>query len=269
MKKTALALIITLLVSAMAGVFVVRLGKANPNPFFITGSDAPPLVSLDSPLNRTYNGKVLLNFTISAPRNWYYTEKVSTVEYSVDWKHCETFILNSNLSEPFSYSTVLENLTDGNHVLRIFVDSTGWFYQQFSNTETFPQIVTSAMANFALDTVSPAIQILSLENKTYYESDLQLNFTVSENFYNSSYVLDGQYVPVTQNSTLSDLSAGSHNLTIYAYDFAGNIGASETIFFSVAESFPTTLVITSVSIVAVVGIGLLVYFKKFHRDKSP
>jgi hypothetical protein len=54
-------------------------------------------------------------------------------------------------------------------------------------------------------------------------------------------------------------------LTVYAKDEAGNVGASETILFTVNVPFPTTLVIASVSTVAVVGIGLLVYFKKRKR----
>jgi len=37
---------------------------------------------------------------------------------------------------------------------------------------------------------------------------------------------------------------------------------------SVPEPLPTTLVVASVLVVAVVAIGLLVYFKKRHRLKS-
>jgi hypothetical protein len=45
------------------------------------------------------------------------------------------------------------------------------------------------------------------------------------------------------------------------------MGASETINFSIAkeqesESFPTTLVATSVILVAVIGVGLVIYFRK-------
>jgi len=69
MKKTALAtmLISALLTSAIAGAFVVGLGKANLIPSWVTiGSDAPPSIYIDSPLNKTYNGKVFLNFTVCA-----------------------------------------------------------------------------------------------------------------------------------------------------------------------------------------------------------
>lgn len=124
------------------------------------------------------------------------------------------------------------------------------------------------MLYFTTDPVSPAIEILSPENKTYYASDLQLDFTVSEVFHNASYVLDGQSVVVTENFTLSDLPFEDHSLTVYAYDTAGNIGASNTIAFAV-EPFPTTLVVASVSAVAViVAMGLFVCSKKPQRSKS-
>jgi LPXTG-motif cell wall-anchored protein len=58
---------------------------------------------------------------------------------------------------------------------------------------------------------------------------------------------------------------GTHNVTVYAWDTAGNMGASPTVPFTVAkpEPFPTALVATASGLsVAVVGLGLLVYFKK-------
>jgi hypothetical protein len=69
------------------------------------------------------------------------------------------------------------------------------------------------------------------------------------------------------NTTLTGLADGDHNLTIFAKDDAGNIGVSETIFFSVEvpEPFPTTLLITTTVVVIFICTGLLVYFKKRNR----
>jgi hypothetical protein len=75
-------------------------------------------------------------------------------------------------------------------------------------------------------------------------------------------------VTINGNTTLTDLPNGDHNVTIYATDEFGNIGASETVYFSVEvpEPFPTLQVVAvSVAIVAVVAIGLLIYFKKRRR----
>jgi hypothetical protein len=67
-------------------------------------------------------------------------------------------------------------------------------------------------------------------------------------------------VTIPGNTTLNGLTDGSHSLVVYANDTAGNVGASETVTFGV---FLTTLVVAVlIASVAVVGIGLLIYFKK-------
>jgi hypothetical protein len=90
-------------------------------------------------------------------------------------------------------------------------------------------------------------------------------------------------VTTAGNCTLTGLPNGSHNLTVYAWDSAGNIEASKTITFTIdkqaesenktetltepnAKTFPTTLiVVVSGASLAVVSVGLLVYFKKRKR----
>jgi len=83
------------------------------------------------------------------------------------------------------------------------------------------------------------------------------------------YSLDGQEtITVTGNTTLTSLSNGLHHIAVYAKDTLGNEGASETISFTVEvpELFPTTLVATaSATSLGIVGLGLLVYFKKRKR----
>ena len=68
---------------------------------------------------------------------------------------------------------------------------------------------------------------------------------------------------VAGNVTLTGLTIGKHNVTVYAWDTAGNVGASETIIFTIAEPFPAVPVAAaSAASVAVLSVGLLVYFKK-------
>jgi hypothetical protein len=75
-------------------------------------------------------------------------------------------------------------------------------------------------------------------------------------------------VTVAGNTTLAGLSAGAHNVTVYAWDTAGNVGASETITFTVTP-FPTAPVATaSAAAVAVVIAGLLFYFKKRKKESG-
>jgi len=63
-----------------------------------------------------------------------------------------------------------------------------------------------------------------------------------------------------------------HDLIVYAKDVAGNTGASETLYFSIAqpsepqesEPFPTWIVVAIVN-VAAVGAVLLIYFVKVQN----
>jgi hypothetical protein len=116
------------------------------------------------------------------------------------------------------------------------------------------------------DGTPPEITIVSPENKTYYTTSFSLNFSVNEPISWAPYKLDNETeVKTSCNTTISGLSNGLHNITVYAIDEFGNSGASETVYFNVEvpEPFPTAPVAAaSVVTVAVVGVGLLVYFKK-------
>lgn len=123
------------------------------------------------------------------------------------------------------------------------------------------------------DGTAPEIRVLSPENITYYATDISLIFTVNESVSGVQYNLDFKTVSeVEGNFTLTDLTLGSHNVTVYAADVAGNMGVSQTIHFTIAEEpepFPTVPVaVVSVAVAVVVAAGLLVYHKKRgHANK--
>jgi N-acetylneuraminic acid mutarotase len=121
-------------------------------------------------------------------------------------------------------------------------------------------------------TVSPKVSVVSPEAKRYNVTDVSLAFTVSRPAIWLGYSLDGkENVTIIGNTTLSGLSNGLHNVTVYANDTYGNMGASETVSFTVAkpEPFPTALVATAFGAsAAIICLGLLVYFKRRHSFKS-
>jgi hypothetical protein len=113
------------------------------------------------------------------------------------------------------------------------------------------------------DKTPPTISISSPVHKVYNDSTVQLIFSIIEPASSMSYSMDGRdNVTISGNTTLSELPNGPHNITVYVIDDFGNIGASETICFTVEVPFPTTLVIASVITVAVACVGLILYFKK-------
>jgi N-acetylneuraminic acid mutarotase len=129
-----------------------------------------------------------------------------------------------------------------------------------------PSAVNEQYTPFGYGTIPPEVAIVSPETKTYNVTDVSLVFTVDKPVVWVGYSLDGQdNVTVADNITLSGLSNGLHNVTVYASDKFENIGTSEMITFNIEipEPFPVASVaVASVATVAVVGVGLLVYFKK-------
>jgi N-acetylneuraminic acid mutarotase len=113
----------------------------------------------------------------------------------------------------------------------------------------------------------PEISLLSPVNQTYNESIVPLVFTVNKPLTWASYSLDGQQnVTITGNCTIANVTNGFHSVTVYAKDEFENTGASETITFSVEMPFPiTSVAVASGVAVAIIGVGLLVYFKKRKR----
>ncbi len=120
---------------------------------------------------------------------------------------------------------------------------------------------------------APHVTLLNLENLTLASTEqFSLNFSINKPTAWTGYSLDGgENITVGGNATLNGLTIGSHNITVYAKDTSGNIGASETYKFEVAPE--STLAEASESIlplmvVAGVLFGLafgLIVNKKRHK----
>jgi len=234
MKRTALVLtlILALLGSALAGTKLVNQAEANPEHTAWHSSNI--YIRIESPENKTYRTNII---TLSV-----------TSEHNLLWRP----IVDGAAAWAFltlKDSPVSFNLSDGSHTIIANAFGAG-----------------AACVTFTIDTTPSNVSITSPENKTYESFDVPLNFTVNEPVSQIAYSLDGQEnVTVAGNTTLTGLSPGEYNITVYAQDTVGNVGASETIYFNIAEEpvpFPTTLVVATVASLAVIGIGLLVYFKK-------
>jgi hypothetical protein len=169
-----------------------------------------------------------------------------------------------------SYDETFRDLPDGEYSVVITARGGGYIVDNtkvdyYDGTAYYFEMTTVSAVNFSIAT-PPIVSILSPENETYDSSDVPINFTVSETVSQIAYVLDGQEnMTIDGNSTLTELSNGYHNVTVYATDEAGTVGASETVYFSVEVPFPATMVIAPIASVAVVGIGLLLCFKKRKR----
>jgi len=288
MKRTALALIPLLLVSALAGTLFANLAEANPmnKNVGVVDPDAetePPTITILSPQNGATYDVNNVNFScivsVGESKTAYKTD-IAVVYFEEDWLPNITYAFEYRTPDPFTlggkhdfpptftYNLNLTEIPDGKHNITIHARELGYYlfnahlfwYDSFS-------IDVSSSISFTIAGL-PSISILSLENKTYNTSDIPLNFTVNEPVSKISYVLDGlENVTIDGNTTLTRLSDGKHNVTVYATDEAGNTGISETMYFNVdtPEPFPTALVTASVVSIAAIIVGLAFYFKKRKR----
>jgi hypothetical protein len=272
---TAVFFLMVLLVSAVVAGFVVSSAHANP----LWGSKwiqppagtKPPRISIFSPnssiMFTSNNVSLAFNLSVTGLGNLKY---LTDVYYETNWQEGNTSVYHLDMTTPnqnhiteFSYNENLTGLPDGNRSIKISAGAHGGYVER--SIYYYFDIGGSATANFTVDTTPPSIFVLSPENTTYDAANFTLNFAVSEATSQVSYVLDGgENLTVEGNTTLTGLSNGEHNVTVYATDLAGHVGASETVYFNVEvpEPFPTVPVATSVATVAVVGAGSLVYFKK-------
>jgi hypothetical protein len=80
--------------------------------------------------------------------------------------------------------------------------------------------------------VSPTIEIISPENKTY--SEVLLHFTINKVVEWTGYSID-EMANVSLNSQikLTNLTQGTHSVKIFANDSRGNMGSSKTVVFSI------------------------------------
>jgi hypothetical protein len=290
-NKTLLtAVSISLFLAAIVLTHFVSLGHANPYirnrkmEGTIPPPDGtnPPVVSIDSPANNTSfpSNSFLLNFTATIENSNNISLGIREVYYATSWQKDRTDVdllalfVKNNYTWPSTFSINMTDVPEGPHWIDVYGVATGFAYDShneidgvYYTTYFVGYKITGASAvKFTIDNTAPSIFSLSVENKTFATSDVPLTITTNEPISQVTYRLDGQAnVTITGNTTLTGLSDGVHNVKVYATDNAGNVGASETVTFTVAkpEPFPTAFVATaSGASTAIIGIGLLLYFKK-------
>jgi parallel beta-helix repeat protein len=146
-----------------------------------------------------------------------------------------------------------------------------------NNTDRYPLTEHFNSTFFALQLTPPKISIASPINQTYIEPNVTLAFSIDVFSSNKTvswiaYCLDGQQnITITSNTTIANMANGLHDIIVYANDTFGNMGASQTISFTITEkeTIPTIAVVAVSGAIAVVVVAacLLVYLKK-HKHKA-
>jgi hypothetical protein len=286
MKRKALAPILALLISSFLIPLVVEAQPEPSNvdtlgPVTFIGETDDVVVILSPKSSTNYENPIQLNFTVEATGM---LGQFGNVGVSVDGGviNSVTDFVNKSVVEagrPEWYwyrttvlaSVMLPTLSEGTHNVTVYY---GW---QVGSDQRY-EVTAHATVNFVVvnvDSTAPSVSIQSPRNNSTYDApDIELTFLVNETVAWMGYSLDGgDNVTVSNNMTLAGLFDGTHCLTIYANDTLGNTGVSETINFTIAvpepepEPFPTMPVAVAASgaSLAIIGVGLLIYFKKRKR----
>jgi len=255
MKKTGLALTLTLVLLALSisGRQTVEVAQAQffGQPIIWTNSPSSTMVYTNTTIPLTVYAIV----HIDAPDIEYFL-------YNVDENQNATLTnLNNTRSGihpheegyEFYASSVLENLTEGNHTLTVYSQDAVGEWMSYS-------------VEFMVDThfKSPLL-VVSPQNRTYTTSEVDVTFVCGEEIRFADYQLNGRGDPLYENFTLSGLSIGEHKLKVVVWTVRGVF--SQTLYFSILEPepFPTTLIVISIAAIVVIGVGFFVYFKKIKR----
>ena len=209
------------------------------------GSIAGPVylsdgVTIYSPINATYNTKnILLNYTIGV---------------GIGSHLSLNYTLDGTLTAPMPYSLTnpnelhvvslargqvqLPELSEGLHTLTISLYTDFIFSNAHSHVDTIYFTVDPSAPDFILDSTPPNIVIQMPQTNQTYPGAVPLNILTSEPTGQFAVTLDGNrtmYLPA-QNTTLTELSVGEHDLSIQANDLAGNPGYSNYVKFTVEAS---------------------------------
>jgi hypothetical protein len=179
-----------------------------------------------------FQDPVIIPFTVKKP----YFGSITRIVCSIDGEE-DRNIVGSARGE---YWVTLKELSEGWHNITIKVTGKSTYIKGY--TVKHARVSDVKSIKFLVDNVPPKISVLSPQNDDYVKTDVPLNFTVSELAKWIGYSLDGQAnVTINGNTTLPELSYGSHSLTVYANDTVGRFGTSEQIYFTIVqETTPET-----------------------------
>jgi len=259
-----------------------------------------------SPLNMTYDSRYLfLNLTLYSAGQMGNIDPYISMNYSIDGEFNGSVPLavsNPGLHVVTNAAAFmsLPKLSEGSHILTLYllghnqksldpkylsyvdtvyfsvsagasdVPPPGWVAPDVTPQDQQPQ-----------DLTPPRISVLSPTRNESFETSnitslqISLNFTVNEEASHLSFSLDEQSnATIAGNYSFRGLPAGLHNVTVYALDSAGNVGASETVNFTITviqepeqesdSSFVLPLAASGLT-VAAVGTAVVIYLKKRKR----
>jgi len=190
---------------------VIQLYNSGAGITYDSGDATPPNVTINSPLNATYNS-FPLNFTATAIDD----TQVDDCWVTIDGGTTNYSMFNTTTT-PSAYNYSLNTLSDIGYLAEFYCnDTTG----NINDTET---------VSFLIDTINPELNITYPVNLTSFSyNTIDVNYTSNDTNIGSCWYSNGTY---EYNTSLTDCSTnittvlwvdGEHTVTIWANDSAGN-----------------------------------------------
>ncbi len=126
--------------------------------------DKAPILTVNSPINGSYTGRVMLNYTIEKPQVWFNSQhrvyinkapeqRLTSLTYVLDGKST-VISLNSTLVLPCRGAVELTNLTEGKHQLTVSVNASG-VYRSFRGYFAETKAADSIRTNIEFTYIPP------------------------------------------------------------------------------------------------------------------
>jgi hypothetical protein len=132
-------------------------------------------------------------------------------------------------------------------------------------TKEYPNVVSIDHFPLIYPWGPPEVTLLNIQNQSYSGS-VPLNFSLSKPAQWIKYNIDSsENETITGNTTLEGLAMGLHNVTVYASDSFGEVGASETVEFTIAQEASAIVPVAAISVaVATVtlAVAAVVYLRR-------
>ncbi len=238
-----------------------------------------------SPLNTTYTQNTLL-LNVTAKRYISPTYYVAKLKYCINGGEITSiftgasFVKNPPLGifgdiasySLFSGTAILPELPQGNYNLTVYGDYT----RKEGVDPKWPNMHDVQTIDFTINNgIPPAITLLPFEKVITEKGNLTLNFVVDKPVSWIGYSFDREdNATVCGNFTISELTYGSHNVTVYAKDLLGNIGASETTIFTITKPGQAQIdpwfvgIIATIIAIACIGVAILFLRKKIALKRK-
>ncbi|XHH08489.1 MAG: hypothetical protein ACFCUE_13095 [Candidatus Bathyarchaeia archaeon] len=212
-----------------------------------------------------------------------YIPQIENISYGIDDNQNVTL---TNLTEGAKFyadlntigvtlmvSSTIDSLPEGNHVLKAYsLDSNG---EMLTTQTTFTVDSTYA---------SPKLNIISPQNKTYSNNDIPLIFSINKEYQDAKYLIDddfssGNYTLITGNTTLVNLTDGSHTICVSAvakdkYHLGTPVGQFITFNIDGAGTVPestqkleTGIIVVGIFVPLLLGSIYLFYYRRKKNCK--